>query len=221
MEPTASGGSTWAATAAFTATNNTPGWEEWKYSDGRLVRRVWNTTTTTSQTYDNWQWTLSGSPTAFATEPQGYCATFTNRTGTYLTSEPVVKRWAGYDQYINPVIMCYNRGATGVSGVKLGYVFTFEGVWATFGDYSITVVDTSGYYCYCLSIFPEANYSGQTAMGADAGTTLYITADEDCDHVTGVDSNGNPITITTIGSAGGEWYLKFTMPASNVTITFS
>ena len=128
MDPTASGGSTWAATRAFTATNNTPGWEEWKYDDGRLVRRVWNTTTTTSQTYDNWQWTLGGSPTAFISEPQGYNATFTNRTGSYLTSEPVVK---GYSDtgFVNPKLMVYNRGATGVSGVKLGYVYTFEGFW--------------------------------------------------------------------------------------------
>lgn len=127
MEPTASGGTTWAATRAFTAANNSPGWEEWKYPDGRLVRRIWNTTTTTSQTYNNWTWSLSGSPTAFISEPQGYGGTFTNRSGTYLTSEPVIKSWG--TGYKNPVVMCYNRGATGVSGAKLGYVFTLEGFW--------------------------------------------------------------------------------------------
>ena len=137
MDPTASGGTTWAATIAFTAANNSPGWEEWKYDDGRLVRRVWNTTTTTSQTYDNWTWSLATtpSPTDFISEPMGYCSTFTNRTGTYLTSEPVIKGWVMTPgeyvnkNYVSPKLMVYNRGATGISGVKLGYVYTFEGFW--------------------------------------------------------------------------------------------
>jgi len=127
MDPTASGGTTWAATAAFTASNNSPGWEEWKYDDGRLVRKVWNTTTTTSQTVSGWTWSLPGSPTAFVSEPVGMVGVFTNRSGTYLTSEPVVTGWS--TGYKNPTVMCYNRGATGVSGVKNGYVFTFEGFW--------------------------------------------------------------------------------------------